>query len=80
VGVQTESDRLQATLLDRQSQIVAKGPFILQTLDAGEYLFIVRTISPDSPPVQYRPVVFGHHGSQQGIPADVLKEYQELAR
>jgi hypothetical protein len=78
VGVQTESDRLQTKLLDKQFKLLATGPLVFQELEAGEYLFTVRTISPSSPPVQYRPVVFGHHGSLQGIPAEVIKEYQQL--
>jgi len=78
VGVQTESDRLQARLFDGQSTLLATGPLVFQELEVGEYLFTVRTSRSSSSPVQYRPVVFGHHGSLQGIPADVMKQYQRL--
>lgn len=78
VGVETESDRLDAELRDQQFQLIADGPLLLKDLDAGEYLFIVQTSLPDASLVQYRPVVYGHHGSDQGIPDDVLKEYQQL--
>lgn len=76
VGVRTESDQLQTALFDREFNQMATGPLILKKLPAGEYLFTVQTLSAETPPVQYRPVIFGHHGSQQGIPPDVLKEYQ----
>ena len=78
VGIETESDRLSAELRDHDFRLLANGPLMLKELDAGEYLFIVRTSSTDSAPVQYRPVVYGHKGSDQGIPDDVLKEYRQL--
>jgi hypothetical protein len=76
VGVETESDLLYAELRDQDFHLLANGPLMLKDLDAGTYLLIVQTSLPDAAPVQYRPVVYGHHGSDQGIPDDVLKEYQ----
>ena len=77
VGVRTESDKLEAALYDRQFAPIAVGPLMFKELDAGEYILAVRTTEPAAALVQYRPVVFGHHGSKQGIPADVMQEYQK---
>ena len=77
-GVQTESDRLQAELRDQHFQLLSSGPLMLKELDAGEYLVSVYISQPNTPPVQYRPVVYGHRGSKQGIPAEVLQEYQQF--
>jgi hypothetical protein len=79
VGVQTESDKLEAMLFDRQFTPIAKGPLIFKDLDAGEYILTVNTSEPNPMPVQYRPVVYGHHGSKRGIPADVMEQYQKLS-
>ena len=79
VGVQTESDQLETKLFDPDFNLIAEGPFIIQKMKVGEYIFTVKTASQDSPPIQYRPVVFGHHGSQQGIPAEVMEQYQQLS-
>lgn len=78
VGVETESDRLWAELRDEAFTLLASGPLMLEKLDAGTYLCIVRPNADGAAPVRYRPVVYGHTGSDQGIPDDVVKEYQQF--
>ena len=78
VGVQTESDQLETRLFDAQYNLMAEGPLIIQEMEPGEYILTVTTSSSMSPPLQYRPVILGQHGSQQGIPADVMNQYQQL--
>ncbi len=76
VGVHTQSDRLETQLLDSDFTLISNGPLIIEDLKAGEYIFTVKSIDSDAQPVQYRPVLYGHRGSRQGIPPEVLEKYQ----
>lgn len=76
VGVQTESDELAVRLFDTDFQEVATGPLIFGRLQPGPYLLLVTPLPDAAKPVQYRPVVYGHRGSQQGIPDEVLEQYR----
>jgi len=74
VGLKTESDTLDARLLDEKSQLVASGPLILKELPPGTYLLVVE---PHDVPVQYRPVILGAKGSREGVPDDVIENYKK---
>ncbi len=76
IGVQTESDRLESRLFNRQFTVIAEGPLIVQEMEAGEYILTVKTNDSTLAPVQYRPVLFGRSGSLQKIPAEVIEQYQ----
>ena len=75
VGVRTESDQLGAKLFDSKFNMLAESPLMLQELEPGDYLLTVETSDLTSPPIQYSPVVFGHKGSEQGIPEEVIRRY-----
>ena len=75
VGVRTKSDQLGAKLFDRKFDMLAEGPLMIQELETGDYLLTVETSNLASPPIQYSPVVFGHKGSEQGIPEEVIRRY-----
>jgi hypothetical protein len=74
VGLKTESDTLDARLLDKESQLVASGPLILKELPPGTYLLVVE---PHDAPVQYRPVILGAKGSREGVPDAVIDSYKK---
>lgn len=74
VGLKTESDTLDAHLLDEKSRPVASGPLILKELPPGTYLLVVET---HDVPVQYRPVILGAKGSREGVPDDVIENYKK---
>jgi hypothetical protein len=76
VGVHTQSDSLETRLLDSNFNLISNGPLVIEELTAGEYIFTVKSTDPASAPVQYRPVLYGHQGSRQGIPPEVMEEYQ----
>ena len=75
-GVETESDQLETRLFNEQFESLAQGPLLFRRLEAGEYIFTVKLDENRAEPVRYRPLVLGHHGSRQGIPPDVLEQYQ----
>lgn len=75
-GVEAESDQLQTRLFNQQFEPLAQGPLLFRRLEAGEYIFTVKLGENRVEPVRYRPVALGHHGSRQGIPPDVLEQYQ----
>ena len=75
-GVETESDQLETCLFNEQFESLAQGPLLFRRLEAGEYIFTVKLDENRAEPVRYRPLVLGHHGSRQGIPPDVLEQYQ----
>lgn len=74
VGLKTESDTLDARLLDEESRLVASGPLILKELPPGTYLLVVET---HDVPVQYRPMILGAKGSREGVPDDVIESYKK---
>ncbi len=76
VGVQTESDQLETRLRDRQFNLIASGPLVIQELNAGEYLFTVKSSGPAASAVRYQPVLYGNQGSRQGIPPEVMEAYK----
>jgi hypothetical protein len=76
VGLNTESDHLDAQLFDENSRLMGTGPLVLKKLPPGTYLLVVRTRDV---PVQYRPVILGTKGSREGVPDDVVQKYKKEA-
>ena len=77
IGVETESDFLDVSLYTETFQPIAKGPLIISALNQGSYIMVVRLRESESPPVQYRPVVYGASGSVREIPEEIIKKVQQ---
>ncbi|MGK5094722.1 hypothetical protein WDW89_22260 [Deltaproteobacteria bacterium TL4] len=76
IGVRTEQDQLKGELYDSKFQWIAQGPLIFRELEPGKYIYVVSLSTPSSPPVQYKPVLWGTQGSESGVPEEVMKQYQ----
>jgi len=74
VGLKTESDSLEAQVFDEQSRLVSTGPLMVKELSPGTYLMVVKTRDI---PVQYRPMLLGAKGSREGVPHEVIQNYQK---
>jgi hypothetical protein len=74
VGLVTESDNLDAQLLDEHSKLIASSPLMIKNLPPGSYLLVVKTRDV---PVQYRPVILGSKGSRQGTPQEILEQFKK---
>jgi hypothetical protein len=74
VGLKTESDSLEAQIFDERSRLVSTGPLMVKELSPGTYLLVVKTRDI---PVQYRPVLLGAKGSREGVPHEVIQNYQK---
>jgi hypothetical protein len=74
VGLKTESDSLDAQVFDENSRLVSTGPLMVKELAPGTYLLVVKARDI---PVQYRPVLLGAKGSREGVPHEVIQNYQK---
>ena len=78
VGLRADPDRATARLLNATGQTVGTGVAQLVTLQPGRYVLEAQ-IPPDAPATTLRPAVVGLVKRPDGPPADVVREYLELA-
>jgi hypothetical protein len=74
VGVEADADGLEGFLYDSRQGLVAKGKLVFATLEAGEYLFVVKGL--DAAPMEYGLALEGNAGSRLGVPSEVLDSYK----
>jgi hypothetical protein len=74
VGVRAEADGPVVELLDAQFTSFGTGRVLFRELDPGRYF--LRVTGGDEP-VLYAPVLYGHQGSLDTVPRDVIEQYRE---
>jgi hypothetical protein len=74
VGVRAEADEPVVELLDAELASLGTGRVLFRELDPGRYF--LRVTGGDEP-VLYAPVLYGHRGSLDSVPRDVIEQYRE---
>jgi hypothetical protein len=74
IGLEVENDSLRAELYDAGSQRLGEGTLLFRSLDKGYYYLVVYGASV---PVQYTPLLYGHQGSDAGVPSDIIDRYKQ---
>ena len=78
VGVRAEPDRVRVQLLTASGAVVGEGVAQLATVPAGSYVLAVQ-VPADAPTTVVRPALVGITPRGSGPPADVVRNYLELA-
>src|SRR5207253_364861 len=74
IGLQTDADTLECTLLDDAQDVVGDGCHQFHRLKGGTYY--LRVSAPDDePPRRFKPVVFGLKGDTIDVPDDWLRDF-----
>jgi hypothetical protein len=74
VGVRAEADEPVVELLDDTFTSLGTGRVLFRELEPGRYF--LRVTGADRP-VLYAPVLYGHRGSLDSVPQDVIEQYRE---
>jgi len=71
-GVRSDSDHLAVALYDNSFGFIDQGPAMINDLEAGEYLLLIKGRDK---PVRYQAVIINEQGSRREEPEDVRNQF-----